>query len=299
MKARTWTALGIAAVLFPLTFLVWPPEISPGAPATAQALGYGLVVAECLAMGAGLVFLVTGYSSVRRLGISRRLAGAAYCAIAFALLNWWTHDHLHAVADGFDFDRFIWMTVAIEFLFHGGLVGAGLVLAVAFMRLVTPGWRIRSWRLALIVIPIALISVPASLVLFPPPQLPAGQSLPAAVLPFLLLMKLIEGIGLGAAVAFVIFARRGLRAAPSPIPAVPALIAITWYLGNWWPHDNFHLIGGGNVWALLAIEYSFHVTLIAAAGVLAVSWFRVGAPSAAASPSAPALGLRAAGPEHR
>ncbi|MEI4878588.1 hypothetical protein, partial [Klebsiella pneumoniae] len=77
-------------------FVIWPPEVPTAAPLTAQGLGLGLLVAECLAMGAGLVFLATGYPNVRRPGLSPRLARAAYVAIAFALLNWWAHDHLHA-----------------------------------------------------------------------------------------------------------------------------------------------------------------------------------------------------------
>ena len=40
-------------------------------------------------------------------------------------------------------------------------------------------------------------------------------------------------------------------------------LSIGWFLVSWWPHDNLHIHNGD--------EYGFHVTLIIAAGVLALS----------------------------
>jgi hypothetical protein len=49
-----------------------------------------------------------------------------------------------------------------------------------------------------------------------------------------------------------------------------AHLAIAWSLINWWPHSNFHqTIGARSVGGLLAIEYGFHVTTIAAALIIA------------------------------
>ena len=55
-----------------------------------------------------------------------------------------------------------------------------------------------------------------------------------------------------------------------------AYLAIGWYLVNWWPHDNLHLlIGVNNLWGLLWIEYGFHFTMMVAAAVLALFFYRV------------------------
>jgi hypothetical protein len=104
MNIRIRAGLVTLAVtaIFPLTFAVWPAEVPATAPGSAQALGYGLVAVECLALGTGVAFLVFGYSGLRRLPVSHRLALAAYLAIGFDLLNWWAHDHLHAVAGQLD-----------------------------------------------------------------------------------------------------------------------------------------------------------------------------------------------------
>lgn len=301
MNARvraTAIALALAAISFALTFAVWPPVVPATAPAAAQVLGYGLLAGECLALGAGLAFLLLGYPTVRRLPVSRRLAVAAYLAVAFDLTNWWAHDHLHSVAARLDFDAFIWMTVCLEYLFHGGMIVLSAVLALVFVRVLAragtaghpdAGAGLR-WRVALFVIPIAVLSIPASLAVFPAPQLPAGRSLPAAALPLLLGMKLLEGLGLGAGIGLLIFGRRFLRAAAPSVPVLPALLATAWYLVNWWPHDNLHLVNGANLWGLLGIEYLFHLTLMVAAGVLALSMLRLAVPrqTAAPTPEAPA-----------
>lgn len=287
----TTIALGLSAIAFAVTFAVWPAVVPATAPAAAQVLGYGLLAGECLALGAGLTFLLFAYPTVRRLPVSRRLALAAYVAVGFDLTNWWAHDHLHAVAARLDFDAFIWMTVAIEYVFHGGMIVLSAILALVVVRVLaragTPGPPEHGLkrRIALVVIPIAVLSIPLSLAVFPAPQLPAGRSLPAAVLPLLLGMKLLEGLGLGAGIALLIFGRRLLRATPPSVPAVPALLATAWYLVNWWPHDNLHLVNGDNVWGLLGIEYCFHLTLMAAAGVLALVLLRLAAPRPAAGPT--------------
>lgn len=124
--------LVVAGVTFPLTFLLWPPLVPPLAPSTAQALGYGLLTAECLALGGGVAFLAFGYPTVKRLSVSPRLAFASYLGIGYYLLNWWPHDHLHAIALSLDFSSLVWMSLAIEYIFHVGMMVFGGVLALFF-----------------------------------------------------------------------------------------------------------------------------------------------------------------------
>lgn len=130
------------------------------------------------------------------------------------------------------------------------------------------------------VIAIAVVSIPASLLLFRP-ALPGGFALPVAVLPFVLGLKILEGLALGTGLGFLFFGYPLLRRArQSRMLTVLAYLSIAWYLVNWWPHDNLHLINGSNLWGLLAIEFGFHFTMMVAAGVLAIFFYRAGAQGA-------------------
>jgi hypothetical protein len=123
------------------------------------------------------------------------------------------------------------------------------------------------------IVVIAIASIAVSLVLFKP-NLPAA--LPEAAVPFVLGLKVAEGLALGAGIAFLILGYPLLkRAGQSRTLTWCAYLATAWCLVNWWLHDNLHLVAGvGNVWAILGIEYAFHVTLMLAAGVLAIFYFR-------------------------
>jgi len=127
--------LVVACITFSMTFVIWPPLVPRWGPATAQALGYGLLAAECLAIGGGVAFLAFGYPTVKRLSVSPRLAVASYLGIGYFLVNWWPHDHLHAIALSLDFSSLIWMSIAIEYVFHVGMMVFGGVLALFFAQI--------------------------------------------------------------------------------------------------------------------------------------------------------------------
>lgn len=129
------------------------------------------------------------------------------------------------------------------------------------------------WRLILIASTIAVLSIPASIVLFRPP---AGIVIPVAVLPFVLVLKVFEGLALGTGICFLLFGYPLLkRAKQSGGLTLAAFISVAWYLVNWWPHDNLHLVSGiRNLMALLAIEYVFHLTMMLAGAVLAIYFYR-------------------------
>lgn len=131
------------------------------------------------------------------------------------------------------------------------------------------------WRFATVAVSIALVSIPTSLILFRP-NFPAGFSLPAPAIAFVLGLKVFEGLALGTGIAFLIYGHPLLeRAGRSRLLTLLAYLAIGWYLVNWWPHDNLHLVNGVHLWGLLAIEYGFHLTLMVAAGVLAFFFYQV------------------------
>ena len=266
--------LVVAGISFPLTFLIWPSMVPADAPVAAQLASLGLLTAECLAMGGGVAFLILAYPGVRRLPVSQPLAMASYFGIAYYLVNWWTHDHLHYLASTLDFTGWVRMTLAIEYVFHAGMMVFGAVLALLFAKILMVGTGSR-WSFAMLVLVIAAISVPSSLALFHP-NLPGGAAVPASALPFFLGLKLLEGLALGVGIGFLVFGNRTLgRSAAHPSLALLAYLSISWCLVNWWLHDNLHAINGDNFWGLIGIEYAFHVTMMVGGGVLAVFFYRV------------------------
>jgi hypothetical protein len=124
--------LVVACITFAVTFVIWPPLVPRWGPTSAQALGYGLLAAECVAIGGGVAFLAFGYPTVKRLSVSPRLAFGSYLGIGYFLVNWWPHDHLHAIALSLDFSSLIWMSIAIEYAFHVGMMVFGGILALFF-----------------------------------------------------------------------------------------------------------------------------------------------------------------------
>jgi hypothetical protein len=125
----------VACITFAVTFVIWPPLVPRWGPASDQALGYGLLAAECVALGGGVAFLAFGYPTVKRLAVSPGLAVASYLGIGYFLVNWWPHDHLHAIALSLDFSSLIWMSIAIEYVFHVGMMVFGGVLALFFAQI--------------------------------------------------------------------------------------------------------------------------------------------------------------------
>jgi hypothetical protein len=116
------------------------------------------------------------------------------------------------------------------------------------------------------------VAVPAFLlgpVLFPP-----SGDFPTMVgtqLYLMVVVVVVEALALGLAVAFLLFAWPSVRriVGPSRPRTLAAYLATAWVLGNWWLHDSLHLAVGLDMNGLIAIEYAFHMTLIAAGMILA------------------------------
>ena len=49
-------------------------------------------------------------------------------------------------------------------------------------------------------------------------------------------------------------------------------LSIGWLLVSWWPHDNLHMHVGEDPQGLLLLTYGFHLTLLLAGLVLALSF---------------------------
>jgi hypothetical protein len=135
MRAKVLvTTAVVAAICFPMTFVIWPADRLLEGSGLVPILGYGLLAGECLALGAGVAFLAFGYPAVRRLPVSPRLATASYIGIAFLLVSWWPHDHLHQLVERLDFQSLIWGIAALEYFFHGGMMVCGGILSLFFYR---------------------------------------------------------------------------------------------------------------------------------------------------------------------
>jgi hypothetical protein len=107
----------------------WRPSPDFPHPTSAQLpLFMILNVAEVLAFGLGVAFLIFGYPVIRAIApASKRLTLWAFLSIAWLLVNWWPHDSLH-VANGMNLGGLL----VIEYVFHITLIVAGAILAYFF-----------------------------------------------------------------------------------------------------------------------------------------------------------------------
>ena len=111
----------------------WRPSADFPQPTDAQLPLFILLnVAEALAFGLGISFLIFGYPLVQTiLPASNGLTLGAHLSIAWLLFSWWPHDSLH-VANGLNLSGLL----AIEYGFHVTLMVAGVILAYFFLALV-------------------------------------------------------------------------------------------------------------------------------------------------------------------
>ena len=109
------------------------------------------------------------------------------------------------------------------------------------------------------------------------PDAVGGPQPPGGLLPFFIVLGLAESFLFGLGIAFIVFGFAIIARSRQPLwLSYAAYAAIAWLLVSWWPHDNLHRVTTtGNWTGLLRIEYGFHLTLMAAAVVLAVFFFRV------------------------
>jgi hypothetical protein len=103
----------------------------------------------------------------------------------------------------------------------------------------------------------------------PAPDFPTPSS---AQLPFFVVLAGVEALLFGLGVSFLLFGWPLARRAARRTRATVALVCIFWLVVSWWPHIGLHLRLGFDMWALLLIDYAFHLTLMAA-GVILVYLF--------------------------
>ena len=123
------------------------------------------------------------------------------------------------------------------------------------------------WFLIGLTVVLAIVSFSLSFVIWPNP---AGMAMPSpAQLPWLIGVSVIESIAFGVGFAFLISMWPFMKGRDTwdwlPV------IAATWLLVSWWPHDNMHRVNGMEYWGLIRIEWMFHFTLIVA-GIIVASF---------------------------
>ncbi len=107
----------------------------------------------------------------------------------------------------------------------------------------------------------------------------------------LMLVALIESVAFGVGAAFLLSGRKAVaRLAPSRGWAAVVTLALTWALMSWVPHSALHQTIGDDFAKLIAIEYLFHVTLVA--GAVLIVAFALAAARPAREGSAPAAPAR-------
>lgn len=112
-------------------------------------------------------------------------------------------------------------------------------------------------------------------IVFPPPE--HGPQPEGIQLPLFMVIGAFEALALGLAVATLASASRVIGTLPQAqhAPAWVVTIATTWFLANWWFHDNLHMQVGMDLGGLLALEYGFHVTMMSAGAAIIVALARL------------------------
>ncbi|GAA4599201.1 hypothetical protein GCM10023194_78670 [Planotetraspora phitsanulokensis] len=102
---------------------------------------------------------------------------------------------------------------------------------------------------------------------------PPGAMTPSAdLLPYFLILSVVESLLFGAGVAYAIVGLPAARrTARSSGQAWALYVSVCFMLLSWWPHDNLHRVLDHHDFAGLArIEYLFHVPLMAGAACVAL-----------------------------
>jgi hypothetical protein len=129
---RVATIAVFTALAFSLTFVIWPhPADAPVPPSALMPVFIGLGIADALALGVGVAFLIFGFPALARIGGTGPLTWASYLGIGWSLVSWWPHVNMHRV-NGASFEGLL----MIDIIFHLTLIAVAMILAAFFLRLI-------------------------------------------------------------------------------------------------------------------------------------------------------------------
>src|ERR1700716_2719827 len=85
----------VSAAAFASSMALWPPTPGFAPPPSLMPFFVGLGVAESLAFGLGVAFLIFGWRLVRETGVGSFAAWGGYLGMAWSLVNWGCDDGFH------------------------------------------------------------------------------------------------------------------------------------------------------------------------------------------------------------
>jgi len=150
---------------------------------------------------------------------------------------------------------------------------------------------VNTWlKILIVTLVVAIPAVPLGQMIWPPNM--DGMQPTGLQLPLLIVIGVVEAVSLGLGISFILFGlplARKLAAGSGPL-AWASFVSIAWFLVSWWPHDGFHRsMACGDLNTLIAIEYSFHITLITAGAIIAYSFWRLASQGAEAQATQPSM----------
>lgn len=123
------TTLAVAVFAFLTGMKIWPMPMDAPVP-TSQQLPFFIILSvfEAVSFGLGISFLIFGWPLVQKfVGRADTLSKLAFASIAWYMVNWWPHDHLH-MQNGMNLQGLLY----IEYGFHVTMIIAASILAVFF-----------------------------------------------------------------------------------------------------------------------------------------------------------------------
>ncbi len=134
------------------------------------------------------------------------------------------------------------------------------------------------WKILIITLVVGALAFFLGPLIWPPS--PDIQPTPAQI-PYLMMLSAVEALVFGFGVAFIFYGKRLVKQLVGVRRTVAwtMYVSMAWLLISWWPHDNLHIHNALNMNGLIAIEYSFHFTLIIAGLMLAYSFFALSKPA--------------------
>lgn len=126
----------LAVPAFLLGKVLWPDALDAVQPSAAQLPFFIFLSArEALAFGAGVAFIVFGWSMLKNAMFpDTRGAKWTFTSIAWLLVSWWPHDNMHR-ENGLNLGGLL----RIEYTFHLTLIIASCIIAYNFWKFLKRG----------------------------------------------------------------------------------------------------------------------------------------------------------------
>jgi hypothetical protein len=132
-RHATTVAVAIALVAFLTARVIWP-DVPGSEQPPASLLPFFIILGaiSSVAFGLGATILLLGRPAFDRLSaLTPGMRTVTWLSSAWLLVSWWPHENMHRVHVDGDYMGL----VLIEYVFHVTLIIAGVIVALAFLRL--------------------------------------------------------------------------------------------------------------------------------------------------------------------